>query len=62
MAVEADLTPSSYIQHHLANLTASVGEGEFWTLHLDTLISSLVLGGIMYLMFWAATRKATSGV
>lgn len=62
MAVETQLTPASYIQHHLQNLTASVGEGTFWTLHLDTLIGSLVLGGIMYLMFWAATRKATAGV
>lgn len=62
MAVESELTPSSYIQHHLQNLTHSVGEGGFWTLHVDTLVGSLVLGAIMYLMFWTATRKATSGV
>ncbi len=62
MAVEAELTPSSYIQHHLQNLTHSVGEGGFWTVHVDTLIGSLVLGAIMFLLFWAGTRKATSGV
>ena len=34
MAAEAQLTPTSYIQHHLQNLTHSFGEGNFWTLHV----------------------------
>lgn len=62
MAGEAELTPTSYIQHHLQNLTAQVGEGGFWTLHVDTLVTSLLLGGLMVFMFWLATRKATAGV
>ncbi len=62
MAADADLTPTSYIQHHLQNLTVSTGEGGFWTLHLDTLITALVMGGLMVFMFWLATRKATAGV
>lgn len=62
MAADAELTPTSYIQHHLQNLTASTGEGGFWTLHLDTLITALLMGGLMVFMFWLATRKATAGV
>lgn len=62
MAADAELTPTSYIQHHLQNLTVSTGEGGFWTLHLDTLITALVMGGLMVFMFWLATRKATAGV
>ncbi|MCD9029938.1 F0F1 ATP synthase subunit A [Luteimonas sp. BDR2-5] len=63
MAGEAELTPTSYIQHHLQNLTAPVGEGGgFWTLHVDTLVTSLLMGGLMVFMFWLATRKATAGV
>lgn len=62
MAADAELTPTSYIQHHLQNLTVSTGEGGFWTLHLDTLITALVMGGVMVFMFWMATRKATAGV
>ena len=62
MAADSELTPTSYIQHHLQNLTVSTGEGGFWTLHLDTLITALLMGGLMVLMFWMATRKATSGV
>jgi len=62
MAADAELTPTSYIQHHLQNLTVSTGEGGFWTLHLDTFITALAMGGLMVFMFWLATRKATAGV
>ena len=62
MAAE-ELTPTSYIQHHLQNLTGQVGEGgAFWTLHVDTLATSVLMGLLMVFMFWAATRKATAGV
>lgn len=53
------LTVSEYINHHLTNL--HVGEG-FWTLHLDTLVVSWVLGSIFLFSFWFAAKRATSGV
>ncbi|MBB1087065.1 F0F1 ATP synthase subunit A [Lysobacter sp. SG-8] len=62
MAGEAELTPTGYIQHHLQNLTASVGEGTFWTLHVDTLVTAVLMGLVIVFAFWAATRKATPGV
>lgn len=52
------LTTSGYITHHLTNLTW--GEG-FWTIHLDTLIISWILGCIFLFSFYKAARKATSG-
>jgi len=52
-------TTSQYIQHHLTNL--KVGEG-FWSLHLDTLLVSIVLGLLVFGTMWLATRKATAGV
>ncbi|WP_043083010.1 FoF1 ATP synthase subunit a, partial [Xanthomonas sp. SHU 308] len=61
MAGEA-LTPTSYIQHHLKNLTFQVQEGGFWQLHVDTLVMSLLMGLLMVFGFWLATRKATAGV
>lgn len=62
MAAEA-LTPTSYIQHHLKNLTAPVGEGGgFWTLHVDTIVMSLGMGLLMVFLFWLATRRPTTGV
>lgn len=62
MAAESELTPTSYIQHHLQNLTFKMQEGGFWTLHVDTLVMSLLMGFLMVFLFWLATRRATAGV
>ena len=56
------LTPSEYIAHHLANLKISVGEGGFWTVNIDTVIMSWILGVIGLGVFWLVARRATSGV
>jgi F-type H+-transporting ATPase subunit a len=50
---------TDYIVHHLTNLT--VGQG-FWTLHLDTLIFSVVLGLVFFFVFRRAAVRATAGV
>ena len=57
MASEGGAT--GYIVHHLTPLT--VGEG-FWTLHLDTLFFSAVLGAIFILFFKTVAEKVTTGV
>lgn len=57
MASEGGAT--GYIVHHLTPL--SVGEG-FWTIHLDTLFFSAVLGGLFVWFFKTAADKATSDV
>lgn len=62
MASEAALTPTSYINHHLGNLTVSFGEGGFWTLHVDTLITAVVLGVVGIGFLWWVVRGATAGV
>lgn len=62
MAGDAELTPTTYIQHHLHNLTASLGQGKFWEMNVDTLIGSLLTGGLMVFLFWLATRRPTAGV
>src|SRR5688572_26376391 len=61
MAGEA-LTPTGYIQHHLQNLTFQVQEGGFWAIHVDTIVTSILMGLVMVFAFWMATRKATAGV
>lgn len=50
---------SGYIVHHLTPL--SIGEG-FWTVHLDTLFISAILGLFFIWLFRKAAVKATSGV
>jgi F-type H+-transporting ATPase subunit a len=57
-----EATPTSYIQHHLQNLTFQVQEGGFWQVHVDTLVMSVLSGLLMVFGFWIATRKATAGV
>ena len=62
MAAEHELTPSSYIGHHLAFLEQPVGRGGFWTLNLDSLITAAVLGILGIGFLWWVVRGATSGV
>src|SRR5687767_1128291 len=56
------LTPTQYISHHLTNMTLSTGEGGFWTLHVDTLVTSVVLGVLSIGFLWWVVRGATAGV
>ena len=62
MAAEESLNPTSYINHHLSFFTKPVGDGGFWTLHVDTLATSFILGIVsLGIMAWIA-RGATAGV
>ncbi|MDH4215501.1 MAG: F0F1 ATP synthase subunit A [Gallionella sp.] len=69
-------TSADYIKHHLQNLTyGQLPDGSwgiahsaeeakamgFWALNLDTFIMSLLLGGIIMLMFRSAAKSATAG-
>jgi F-type H+-transporting ATPase subunit a len=57
-----ELSPTTYISHHLSNRTISFGDSPFWTLHLDTLVTSIVLGVIAFGFLWWVVRGATAGV
>ena len=62
MAEEHALDPTSYIQHHLTFLAEPVREsGGFWTIHYDTIITSVILGVVVFGFLWLITRKATLG-
>lgn len=61
-AAEHALTPASYIGHHLKFAAHPVGDGSFWTLHVDTLLTSLILGSAVFGFLWWVVRGATAGV
>ncbi|MGH8528322.1 MAG: F0F1 ATP synthase subunit A [Nevskiales bacterium] len=61
-AGEHAMTPASYIGHHLTFLRQPVGEGSFWVLHLDTLITSFILGTVVFGFLFLVVRGATAGV
>ena len=63
--------PTEYIVHHLTNLRYDFAEGRmlemadaggFWTLHLDTLFFSGILGALFLYFFRKAAKNATAGV
>ena len=62
MASQAELTPAGYINHHLGFFTHSLGEGSFWTLHVDTLVMAVLMGVLGIGFLWWVVRGATSGV
>lgn len=58
---------TSYIQHHLQNLsldlkTFSLAKGGFWVAQLDTLFFSTLLGLLFIGVFRYAAKSATAGV
>lgn len=62
MSTEHTLTPAGYIAHHLSFNAKSIGEGSFWTVHMDTLVMSASLGVIAFGLLWWVVRGATAGV
>ena len=56
-------SPTEYINHHLTFLTKPVGNGgDFWTINVDTLLSSIFVSVLTFGFLWLVTRKATAGV
>lgn len=62
------VSSTNYIKHHLTYLTFNVSDmklgssGGFWTLNLDTLFFSLVLGIIVISLMYFGARRVTTGV
>jgi F-type H+-transporting ATPase subunit a len=62
MAAAKELTPSEYIQHHLTFFTKPLGDGGFWSLNIDSLSVSILLGVVGMGFIWWVVRGATAGV
>jgi F-type H+-transporting ATPase subunit a len=53
-------SPSEYIEHHLKNYAVTFDSG--MTIHLDTVVNSLLLGLITFGILWLVARRMTTGV
>ena len=53
---------TGYIKHHLTHLTVDTGHGAFWSIHLDSILFTLILSFVFILVLSIAARSATSGV
>jgi F-type H+-transporting ATPase subunit a len=56
-------TAGEYIIHHLHHLeSAGAASAGFWSVHLDSVFFTSVIGALGCFVLWLAARKATSGV
>src|SRR3989304_477125 len=62
MASGKDFNATDYIQPPLTFLTKPVGEGSFWALNIDSVITAAILGVLALGIVWWIVRGATSGV
>ena len=62
MATGTELTPSEYIQHHLSFFQEPLGESSFWTLNVDSVLTSIMVGVLGFGFIWWVARGATAGV
>jgi F-type H+-transporting ATPase subunit a len=77
MASESTITTSDYIKHHLQNLTygqhadgtwgfahtaQEATEMGFWSINVDTMFWSLLLGGLMMWFFRSVAKSISAGV
>lgn len=54
----APATATEYIQHHLTNWSWQFGDSPFWTLNLDSLLWSVLMGVLFLVFMYVAARKA----
>ena len=62
MASGKEFNATDYIQHHLTFLTKPAGEGGFWALNVDSVVTAAVLGALGMGLLWWIVRGAVSGV
>ncbi len=63
MAAGKELNPTEYIGHHLTHdARPFLGDGGFWTVHVDSVAVSILLGFVGLGLIWWIVRGATSGV
>jgi len=55
-------TAGEYFQHHLQNLSVSIGDSAFWTLNLDTIFLSILLGIVGFGFLYFIARGIRPGV
>ena len=64
MMVEEEVSGgvTGYIKHHLTHLTVDTGRGVFWTVHIDSIIFTLLISLVFISVLSLVARRATIGV
>jgi F-type H+-transporting ATPase subunit a len=53
---------TEYIKHHLTHLSVDTGHGAFFSIHLDSILFTLLISAFFIFLLSQASRRATSGV
>jgi F-type H+-transporting ATPase subunit a len=53
---------TEYIKHHLTHLSVDTGHGAFFSVHLDSVLFTLLISAFFIFLLSRASRRATSGV
>jgi F-type H+-transporting ATPase subunit a len=53
---------TGYIKHHLTHLTVDIHRGPFWTVHIDSILFTLLISFAFIFVLSLVARRATSGV
>jgi F-type H+-transporting ATPase subunit a len=53
---------TGYIKHHLTHYTVNSGHGNFWAIHIDSILFTALISFVFILSLSIAARRATSGV
>jgi F-type H+-transporting ATPase subunit a len=53
---------TEYIKHHLTHLSVDTGHGAFFSVHLDSVLFTLLISAFFIFLLSRAARRATSGV
>jgi F-type H+-transporting ATPase subunit a len=59
---EASGGVTEYIKHHLTHLSVDTGHGAFFSVHLDSILFTLLISAFFIFLLSQASRRATSGV
>jgi F-type H+-transporting ATPase subunit a len=62
MAAGKEFNASDYIQHHLTFFTRPAGEGGFWSINVDSVVTAALIGVLGMGFIWWVVRGVTSGV
>jgi len=61
-AAHAPATITEYIQHHLTNWTWQFGDSPFWTLNVDSVLWSAMMGVLFLTLFAVALRTSKRSI
>src|SRR3990167_5054696 len=67
MTAGIPINPAEYVQHHMLHWKLNLHnfastDGGFWTLNVDTILISVILGSLFLILFYSIARRSVTGI